>query len=94
MKTNLQSKKAIIIVWGGLVLLLLLIIASSFVENSSVRAALILTLPLAQMLLVAVFFMHLCVSPKLYWAFAAAGLFWLTSLFTLVACDYLTRRWH
>jgi cytochrome c oxidase subunit 4 len=94
MKTNLQSKKTITWIWIGLLALLFLMIAGSYLKNESIRTGLILALAIIQMLLVAIFFMHLCVSPKLLWAFAAAGLFWLAIMFTLIACDYLTRRWH
>lgn len=35
--------------------------------------------------------MHVKFSPRLIWAFALGGLFWLSILFTLTLSDYLTR---
>jgi len=35
--------------------------------------------------------MHVKFSPRLIWAFALAGLFWLVILFILTMSDYLTR---
>jgi len=94
MKINLQSKKTIAGVWACLVVFLFLMLAAGLLENNVVSTSLILALAIVQMLLIAFVFMHLCISPKLFWVFAAAGIFWLAIMFTLVASDYLFRYWH
>jgi cytochrome c oxidase subunit 4 len=94
MKTNLQSKRAMVCSWISLLALLFLMIAASYIKGEAISADAILSLAILQMLLVAVVFMHLCVSPKIFWTFAAAGFFWLAIMFALMGADYLTRDWH
>lgn len=55
---------------------------------------LIAVLVFIQMMLIILFFMEVRYTGKLIWMFVAAGFFWLCIQFTLVASDYLTRRWH
>jgi cytochrome c oxidase subunit 4 len=55
------------------------------------------SIAVAKMLLVILFFMQVHYSPRLTWVFVMAGFFWLLILFTLTMADYLTRgglRFH
>ena len=50
-----------------------------------------LTIAVAKMLLVILFFMHVRYSTRLTWIFVAAGFIWLLIMLDLTLSDYLTR---
>jgi cytochrome c oxidase subunit IV len=50
-----------------------------------------MSIAVVKMLLVVLIFMHVRYSARLVWVFAAAGLFWLFIMVSLMMSDYLTR---
>jgi cytochrome c oxidase subunit IV len=77
-------------------LLLLLTLATVLVAEVPLRGwhtVLALAIAGTKAVLVLLFFMHLLHSPRLTWAVAAAGVFWLGIMLALTFSDYLTRHW-
>jgi len=78
-------------IWGGLILLLGVTwgVAQFNLGLFNVIAA--MTISVAKMLLVILYFMHARYSSRLIWLLAGAGFFWLAIMLTLTMTDYLTR---
>lgn len=91
MNAHGPSQKMLFGVWIALLSLLLLTwgVAKFNLGDWNIIAA--MTIAVAKMLLVICIFMHLRYSVRLIWVFAAAGVFWLCIMITLVMSDYLTR---
>lgn len=80
-------------IFGALLVLTLTTTGVAFVDlggNWNVMAA--LTIACGKALLVILYFMHLRYADRQTWVFAAAGVFWLAILITLVLGDVLTRN--
>lgn len=86
-------KRFYIAIWAALMVLLFLTwgIAQFNLGPFNVVAA--LTIAVAKMLLVIVFFMHVRYSTHVTWLFVAAGFIWLLIMIDLTLGDYLTRGW-
>jgi cytochrome c oxidase subunit 4 len=52
-----------------------------------------LTVAVANALLVILFFMHVRWSTRLTWVVAGSGFFWLLILFSITMADYMSRGW-
>jgi cytochrome c oxidase subunit 4 len=86
------SKKTYLITWGVLMCLTALTAAVSFLNLQQWSAPVALAIAASKALLVALFFMHLRYErQKIVWAWAFAGIFWLSILFVLSMADYITR---
>lgn len=91
MSAHQPSRKTYFVIWGILMLLLFATwgVAEFKLGNWNIVAA--MSIAVAKMLLVVLFFMHVRHSPRLIWLFVAAGFFWLSIMFALTMGDYLTR---
>jgi cytochrome c oxidase subunit 4 len=78
-------------VFFALMVLLAITIAASYVHLGRLNIFLALTVSVAKMLLIVLYFMHIRYSSRLSWVVASAGVFWLGILFVLALADYLTR---
>lgn len=94
MKPLHPTRKLFAIIWLALVVMHFVILGSAYLNLGFVNTPFMLTLAVAQMILIILIFMEVRYSRNVIWMFAAAGFFWLLILFTLVASDYLTRSWH
>src|SRR5262245_63449930 len=78
-------------VFLALMVLLAITIAISYLHLGRLNIFLALTVSVAKMLLIVLYFMHIRYNSRLSWVVASAGVFWLGILFVLVLADYLTR---
>lgn len=78
-------------VFAALLALTGLTTAVSFMDLGPFNTPLALALAAVKGSLVAVYFMHLRVSSRVVWVFAATGFFWLGILIALIFSDYGTR---
>jgi cytochrome c oxidase subunit 4 len=80
-------------VYVGLVALTIATIGLSFCNLGQWHSIVGMLIASAKTLLVMLFFMHLLHGSRMAWLAVAAGLFWLSILFSLTLTDYLTRAW-
>ncbi|HZR20505.1 MAG TPA: cytochrome C oxidase subunit IV family protein [Verrucomicrobiae bacterium] len=93
MSSTIIPKKIFIRVWAALLVLLLLTWSLAQLNLGKFNAVAALTIAVAKMLLVILYFMHVRYSSRLTWIFVAAGFIWLVILVDLTLSDYLTRGW-
>ena len=91
MKSAPLSPKNYLQIWAGLLLLLLLTWGLAQLDLGPFNIVAALTIAVAKMLLVILFFMHVRYSPRLTWIFVAAGFIWLGIMLDLTLSDYFTR---
>ena len=91
MTKTIVPKKIFIRVWVALLALLLLTWGVAQFNLGVLNPIAALTIAVAKMLLVILYFMHARYSPRLTWIFIAAGFIWLLIMVDLTLCDYLTR---
>jgi cytochrome c oxidase subunit 4 len=68
--------------------------AVSFIDLGKMNAVVALVIAFFKASLVALIFMHLRYSRRLFQIIAIAGLFWLGILISLTMSDFLTRGWQ
>lgn len=68
--------------------------AVSFIDMGKLNAVVALVIAFFKASLVALIFMHLRYSRRLFKIMAVAGLFWLGILISLTMSDFLTRGWQ
>lgn len=86
-----SSAKFYVGIWAVLMALLVATWGVANFDLGPLNTIVAMTISVAKMLLVILFFMHVRYSPRVVWLFVAAGFFWLLILFTLTMGDYLTR---
>ncbi len=91
MNADQPSKPTYFIIWICLLVLLFLTWAVAEFDFGPWNIVAAMTIAVAKMLLVILFFMHVRYSSRLTWVFVAAGFFWLFIMITLTLGDYLTR---
>jgi cytochrome c oxidase subunit 4 len=92
MAETIVARKVYILVWLALMALTVVTAAVSFVNLGQWSAPVAMFIASVKASLVALFFMHLRYEhQKIVWAWAVAGLFWLSILFVLSLSDYITR---
>jgi len=87
------ARKIYFATFAGLIALLLLTVVASRLHLGPLNPVIALTIAVAKMLLIILFFMHVRYSARLTWVFVIAGFFWLGILVVLAMGDYLTRGW-
>jgi|tagenome__1003787_1003787.scaffolds.fasta_scaffold18345047_1 cytochrome c oxidase subunit 4 len=78
-------------IWSSLLLLLLATYIVSRFDLGALNIIAALTIAVAKMLLVILFFMHVRHSTRLTWLFVIAGFVWLAIMIDLTLSDYSTR---
>jgi len=90
MSSKVVPKRIYIQVWVALLLLLLLTWGLAKVDLGKFNAVAALSIAVAKMLLVLLYFMHLRYSSRLTWIFVAAGFIWFAIMVDLTMTDYLS----
>jgi len=85
------SKKSYVAVWAVLLALLVVTVGSAQLDLKAFNVVIALTIAIAKMSLIILYFMHVRFGPRLIWVFAAAGFLWLMIMIELILSDYLTR---
>jgi cytochrome c oxidase subunit IV len=83
--------RAIWLSWAALLVLLGATVGGAFLPLGAGNVALALAIAAAKAGIVVFVFMELRAGPRLTWALAGAGFFWLMILFTLAGADVATR---
>jgi cytochrome c oxidase subunit 4 len=91
MRTNAPSKKIYFRVWIALLAFLLLTWGLSELDLGPFNNVAAISISVAKMMLVVLFFMHGRYEKPLTWIFIIAGLVWLLIMVDLTLSDYLTR---
>jgi cytochrome c oxidase subunit 4 len=89
---TIVPKRTYLLVWAALLVLLFATWCFAELNLHSFNAIIAMTIALAKMLLIILFFMHVRYSSRLTWVFAVAGFLWLAILILLTLNDYLTRQ--
>ena len=92
MNSPIISQKTYVIIWGLLMGLLLLTWGIARLNLGPLNVVAALTIAVAKMLLVILFFMNVRHSSRLTWLFVAAGFIWLLIMLDLTLSDYFTRK--
>ncbi|HWD18656.1 MAG TPA: cytochrome C oxidase subunit IV family protein [Verrucomicrobiae bacterium] len=79
--------------WGALMAGFFLTLGLAHARLGAFYLPVAMVIAAAQMMVVMWYFMHLRVSSRLTWLFAAGGIYWLGILFVLGLADYLSRGW-
>jgi cytochrome c oxidase subunit 4 len=88
---HIISPRTYLLVWVSLMLLLFVTLGLALLNLRPFNIAVALTIALAKMLLILLYFMHVKFSNRVTWLFAAAGFVWLLIMITLTMTDYLAR---
>ncbi len=91
MNSHIVPRKIYVIIWSSLMLLLLLTWSVAQLNLGKFNIVVALSIAVAKMLLVILYFMHVRYSPGRTWIFVAAGFIWLLIMIDLTLGDYLTR---
>jgi cytochrome c oxidase subunit 4 len=87
------ATRTYVIVCGVLIALTVLTVGVSFIPlPTSAHVAAGLTIGVIKAALVALFFMHLLLSPKVTWMVVTVGGFWLGILMVLTLIEYASRN--
>lgn len=93
MSEHADSTKTYTLVFLALLALTAITTAVAYVDLGPFSVVAALTIAVAKMLLVALFFMHLRHSTTLTRIVVAGGLLWLAILITLSMSDFISRDW-
>ena len=93
MTSHIVLVKTYLAVFIALLVSLALTVATNYVSLGRFNVVIALSIAIAKMFLVMLFFMHVRYSGRLIWIYVGAGFFWLTILLTLTMSDFLTRWW-
>ena len=91
MSSPVVSKKVTLTVWGVLLGLLLLTWVVAQFNFGAWSPVIAMTISVAKLTLIMVYFMHLRYSSGLVMTFAVAGFSWLAILIAITLADYFTR---
>jgi cytochrome c oxidase subunit 4 len=91
MNSHIVPRKIYVLIWASLMLLLLLTWGVAQFNLGRFNAIAALTIAVAKMLLVILYFMHVRYGERRTWVFVAAGFIWLLIMIYLTLGDYLTR---
>ena len=80
-------------VFGALMLMLVLTVAAAEVDLGFLNTPIALTIAVAKMVLVLLYFMHLRYSSRLNWVIVASGFFWLAVMIAGTMDDVISRGW-
>jgi cytochrome c oxidase subunit IV len=84
-------KQTYVRVWAVLLVLLFVTWATSRLDLTPFNIIIALTISVAKMAFIILYFMHVRFGPRLLWVFVGAGFVWLLIMIELTMSDYLTR---
>jgi cytochrome c oxidase subunit IV len=85
--------KVYITVWASLLLLTALTTGVAYIDLGTFNTVAALTIAVAKMLLVVLFFMHMKYTPGIPRIVMVAAIFWLAIMMSITLADELTRGW-
>jgi len=91
MSQHVVPQKVYLLVFATLLCMTLITVDVAFYNFGWINIYIALLIATFKATIVVMYFMHVKYSPKLTWAFALAGIFWLIILMTLLLSDYFTR---
>jgi len=80
-------------VFAALMMMLALTVAAAEVDLGFLNTPIALTIAVAKMILVLLYFMHLRYSSRLNWVIVATGFFWLAVMIAGTMDDVISRGW-
>jgi cytochrome c oxidase subunit 4 len=80
-------------VFAALMVMLALTVAAAEVDLGFLNTPIALTIAIAKMILVLLYFMHLRYSSRLNWVIVATGFFWLAVMIAGTMDDVISRGW-
>jgi cytochrome c oxidase subunit 4 len=80
-------------VFAALMVMLVLTVAAAEVDLGALNTPIALTIAIAKMVLVLLYFMHLRWGSRLNWVIVASGFFWLAVMIAGTMDDVISRGW-
>jgi cytochrome c oxidase subunit IV len=93
MSEHIVPRKIYFGVFGALMVGTALTVLAAQVDFGRMNDVVAMTIAVAKMTLVLLFFMHVRYSSRLIWVIVAASFFWLAVLIALSLSDYTSRTW-
>jgi cytochrome c oxidase subunit IV len=93
MSEHIVGRKTYFLVFAALMVGTILTVAAANFDFGRMNDVIAMSIAVAKMLLVLLFFMHVRYSSRLVWVVVAAMFFWLALLLLLTLTDYSSREW-
>jgi len=93
MSEHIVQRKVYFAVFGALMVGTALTVFAAQLNIEPFNDLLAMTIAIAKMMLVLLFFMHVRYSSRLIWVIVAGMFFWLVILLLLTLSDYMSRTW-
>jgi cytochrome c oxidase subunit IV len=93
MSEHIVERKTYFLVFAGLMVGTILTVVAAQFDFGRMNDVVAMTIAVAKMLLVLLFFMHVRYSSRLIWVVVAAMFFWLLILLLMTLTDYSSREW-
>ncbi|HZI17614.1 MAG TPA: cytochrome C oxidase subunit IV family protein [Pyrinomonadaceae bacterium] len=93
MSEHIVGRKTYFLVFAGLMLGTVLTVVAAQFDFGRMNDVVAMTIAVAKMTLVLLFFMHVRYSSRLVWVVVAAMFFWLLILLLMTLTDYSSRDW-
>ncbi|HEY0456194.1 MAG TPA: cytochrome C oxidase subunit IV family protein [Verrucomicrobiae bacterium] len=92
MNGHVLPVKSYVLIWAALLMLLAVTLGAAELNLGPLNGAIAMTIALAKMLLIILFFMHVRFSSRMTWVFVGAGFLWFLIMILLTMNDYLARN--
>jgi cytochrome c oxidase subunit 4 len=93
MSEHIVGRKTYFLVFAGLMVGTVLTVFAATIDFGRMNDVIAMSIAIAKMLLVLLFFMHVRYSSRLVWVVVAAMFFWLLILLLVTLTDYTSREW-
>jgi len=93
MSEHIVERKTYFLVFAGLMVGTVLTVVAAQFDFGRMNDIVAMTIAVAKMTLVLLFFMHVRYSSRLVWVVVAAMFFWLLILLLMTLTDYSSREW-
>lgn len=93
MSEHIVPRKTYYLVFAGLMVGTILTVIAANLDFGFLNDVIAMSIAIAKMMLVLLYFMHVRYSPRLIWVVVAGMFFWLIILLALTMSDYLSRDW-
>ena len=93
MSEHIVPRKVYFVVFGVLLLGTALTVLAAQVDFGRMNDVVAMTIAVAKMSFVLLYFMHVRYSSRLIWVIVAASFFWLAVMIALALSDYTSRTW-
>jgi cytochrome c oxidase subunit 4 len=93
MSEHIVPRKVYFVVFGILMVGTALTVLAAQVDFGRMNDVVAMTIAVAKMSFVLLYFMHVRYSSRLIWVIVAASFFWLAVMISLALSDYTSRTW-